>query len=66
MTQMTFAELEYQNKKRKTHREVFLEKMDQLIPLARPAMEDAWYEIESMRRLAWLMLSDALRAKAPS
>lgn len=98
MTQMTFAELEYQNKKRKTRREVFLEKMDQLIPwgklekklskyrpvkatgrtgyplpvmlrihcmqlfynLSDPAMEDALYEIESMRRFAGLTLSDAL------
>jgi transposase, IS5 family len=98
MTQMTFAELEYQNKKRKTRREVFLEKMDQLIPwgkleetlvkyrpakatgrpgyplsvmlrihcmqlfynLSDPAMEDALYEIESMRRFAGLTLSDSL------
>lgn len=98
MTQMTFAELEYQNKKRKTRREVFLAKMDQLIPwsklekkltkyrpvkatgrpgyplpallrihcmqlfynLSDPAMEDALYEIESMRRFAGLTLSDAL------
>jgi transposase, IS5 family len=98
MTQMTFAELEYQNKKRKTRREVFLAKMDQLVPwdkldkklakyrpvkstgrpgypllvmlrihcmqlfynLSDPAMEDALYEIESMRRFAGLTLSDAL------
>ena len=32
MTQLTFAEAEYQNKKRKTRRELFLEKMDGLIP----------------------------------
>ena len=32
MEQPTFADLEYQNKKRKTRREVFLERMDGLIP----------------------------------
>ena len=98
MSQLTFAEAEYQNKKRKTRRELFLEKMDALIPWAKlekklrkhypkgengnppyplpimlrvhclqlfynlsdPAMEDALYEIESMRRFAGLRLSDRL------
>ena len=32
MDQPTFADLEYQGKKRKTRREVFLERMDGLIP----------------------------------
>ena len=32
MDQPTFADLEYQGKKRKTHRELFLERMDGLIP----------------------------------
>ena len=32
MIQLTFAEAEYATKKRKTGREVFLEKMDALIP----------------------------------
>ena len=32
MSQISFAEAEYQNKKRKTRREKFLERMDQLIP----------------------------------
>ena len=32
MEQPTFADLEYQNKKRKTRREVFLERIDGLIP----------------------------------
>ena len=32
MEQPTFADLEYQNKKHKTRREVFLEKMDAAIP----------------------------------
>ncbi len=32
MDQPTFADLEYQGKKRKTRRELFLERMDALIP----------------------------------
>lgn len=32
MDQMTFSEAEYQNKKRKTRREIFLERMEKLIP----------------------------------
>ncbi len=96
MTQLTFAEAEYANKKRKTRREVFLERMEALIPWARlekkiaryyaktgtqggrpayplsamlrvhclqlfynlsdPALEDALYEVESMRRFAGLKL----------
>ena len=35
MEQPTFADLEYQNKKRKTRRELFLERMDGLIPWQR-------------------------------
>lgn len=98
MTQLTFAEAEYANKKHKTRRELFLEKMDKLIPWAKlekkiaryypkgengrppyplstmlrvhsmqlfynlsdPAMEDALYEIESMRQFAGLRLSERL------
>lgn len=98
MTQLTFAEAEYEHKKRKTRREMFLERMESLIPWAKlerklakhypkgengrppyplpimlrvhclqlfynlsdPAMEDALYEIESMRRFAGLRLSDKL------
>jgi len=98
MDQMTFSEAEYQNKKRKTRREIFLDRMDKLIPwkqlekkvaryypkgqngrppyplsamlrvhcmqlfynLSDPAMEDALYEIESMRRFAGLRLADRL------
>ena len=94
MDQLTFSEAEYQNKKRKTRREIFLERMDKLIPwkqlekkvaryypkgqngrppyplssmlrvhciqlfynLSDPAMEDALYEIESMRHFASLKL----------
>ena len=95
MSQLTFADTEYESKKRKTRREIFLEKLDQLLPwkslesavavyyasgktgrppyplscmlrihvmqlvynLSDPAMEDALYEIESMRRFAGLRLS---------
>ena len=32
MDQPTFSDLEYQGKKRKTRRELFLERMDSLIP----------------------------------
>lgn len=39
MSQMTFAEAEYENKKRKTRREVFLERIDGLMPWV--AMEKA-------------------------
>src|SRR6056297_2484419 len=98
MDQMSFAEIEYQNKKRKTRRELFLERMDSLNPWGRlvkklkrhyhkgrtgrppypletmlrihcmqlfynlsdPGMEDALYEIESMRRFAGLRLSDRI------
>ncbi len=94
MDQITFSEAEYQAKKRKTRREIFLERMDKLIPwkqlekkvaryypkgqtgrppyplptmlrvhcmqlfynLSDPAMEDALYEIESMRHFAGLKL----------
>lgn len=98
MTQLTFAEAEYAAKKRKTRREIFLEKMDRLIPwkkierkldrqypkgrngrppyplqtmlrvhclqlfynLSDPAMEDALYEIESMRRFSNLRLCERI------
>jgi len=98
MDQLTFSEAEYHHKKRKTRREIFLERMDKLIPwkqlekkiqryypkgengrppysmavmlrvhcmqlfynLSDPAMEDALYEIESMRRFAGLRLSGRL------
>jgi len=98
LSQLTFSEAEFVNKKRKTRREVFLERMDTLIPwkrlekriakhyptgengrppyplavmlrvhclqlfynLSDPGLEDALYEIESMRRFAGLRLSERL------
>ena len=36
MEQPTFADVEYESKKRRTRREVFLERMDGLIPWQRP------------------------------
>ena len=96
MSQLTFAELEFKHKKRQTRREIFLEKLEKLLPwqkletpiiryyakagsqggrpsyplasmlrvhvmqlvynLSDPAMEDALYEIESMRVFAGLKL----------
>lgn len=96
MSQLTFAEAEFEHKKRKTRRELFLERMDALIPwkrlekkiaryyakagsaggrpayplptmlrvhcmqlfynLSDPAMEEALYEIASMRKFADLHL----------
>jgi IS5 family transposase len=90
MKNMTFASLAYENKKKKTRRELFLEEMDRVIPweellkevtphypkagngrqpmpmkrmlkiyfmqqwyaLSDPAMEDALYDSESLRRFA--------------
>jgi IS5 family transposase len=90
MQNLTFASLAYDNKKRKTRRELFLEEMNRVIPwleitqiiepfypkagngrqpmpltrmlriyfmqqwygMSDPAMEDALYDIESMRRFA--------------
>lgn len=98
MSQISFSEAEQMNKKRKTRREKFLDRMKKLVPwgmleeliepfyykrvtgrppyplkvmlrihamqlfynLSDPAMEDALYEIESMRRFAGLSLSGAL------
>src|SRR5690606_40773267 len=92
MDQITFSEAEYQTKKRKTRREIFLDRLDNLIPwkqlekkvaryytksqngrhpyplsamlrvhcmplfynLNHPALDDAQYEIESIRQLARL------------
>lgn len=98
MSQLTFAEAEYENKKHTTGREIFLERIDKLIPWSRlekkcarhypkgetgrppyplavmlrvhclqlfynlsdAGMEDALYEIESMRRFAGLRRSARL------
>lgn len=95
MDQISFSELEFSQKKRKTRREKFLERMECLIPWERferkiepyypkagngrppyplsimlrvhclqlfynlgdPAMEDALYEIETMRKFARLQLT---------
>jgi IS5 family transposase len=95
MMTMTFASLAYENKKRQTRREKFLEEMDKVVPwdellkiikehypkagngrqpmplekmlriyfmqqwygLSDPAMEDALYDSESMRRFAGIDLA---------
>ena len=67
MEQATFSELDHDSKQRRTRREVFLEKMDRLIPRERlekrigdPGMEDLLYEVESVRRFAGLRLAGPL------
>ena len=50
MEQATFAELEHDSKKRRTRREVFLEKMDWLVPWAAlEALIEPIYGVESAR-----------------
>jgi hypothetical protein len=94
MRRASFASLDYENKKKKTRREKFLEEIDQVIPwdelgevirkyypkasngrhpmplermlriyfmhqwygVSDPAMEDALYDIESIRRFAGIDL----------
>ena len=67
MEQPTFGELEYENKRRKTRREKFLERMDRLIPwgrlegLIRPHYPKAGrgrrpYELSSMLRIHCVQL----------
>ena len=65
MAQASFEELEHDLKKRRTRRELFLEKMDKLVPwefynLSHPGMEDLLYEVESVRRFVGLRLTAAL------
>jgi hypothetical protein len=43
MNQLTFSEAEYQNKKHKTRREIFLERMGKLIPWKQMEKEVAHY-----------------------
>lgn len=97
MKQPSFASLAYDNKKRKTKKEIFLEEMERVIQwgkllapilevfpigesgrrpipaatilriyflqqwfnLSDPAMEDALYDVESMRRFAGLSLDES-------
>lgn len=96
MNNLSFASLAYDNKKKKTRREIFLQEMDRVIPwkelmqiieghypkagngrqpmplemmlriyfmqqwyaLSDPAMEDALYDIESMRRFAGIDIAE--------
>ena len=44
MDQITFSEAEYQTKKRKTRREIFLERMDKLIPWQKLEKKVARYQ----------------------
>ena len=45
---MTFAELEYDSKKRRTRREIFLEKMEGLISLATAGGSDRAVSIQRL------------------
>ncbi len=56
MKQRSFASLSFESKKKPTRRERFLGEME--YALSDPAMEDALYEIESMRRFAGLELNE--------
>ena len=67
MSQPTFGELEYESKKRRARREIFLERMDGLIPwgtleeLIRPHYPKAGrgrrpYELSSMLRIHCVQL----------
>ena len=49
MDQVTFSDLEYENKKRKTRREKFLERMDALVP---------WQKLENLPRALHNAISD--------
>ena len=98
MSQISFSDAEYAGKRKKTRREVFLEEMEQVVPLAAllkvirpfypeagrgrrpypleamlrvhlmqnwfalsdPAMEEALYEIASLRNFAQFSLSEAI------
>ena len=53
MDQPTFAELEFRGKKRKTRRELFLERMDGLIP---------WQRLEERIRPVYLKAGKGCRA----
>jgi hypothetical protein len=54
MDQITFSEAEYQTKKRKTRREIFLERMDKLIPWKQLEKKVALYY--PGKRIKWLIL----------
>ena len=54
MDQPTFAELEFQGKKRKTRRELFLERMDGLIP---------WQRLEERIRPVYPKPDDVFEAR---
>ena len=53
MEQVTFADVEYEGKKRRTRRELFLERMEALIPwerLDRPRGRGRTFAVRSRRR----------------
>ena len=75
MDQISFADAEYAGKRRKTRREIFLEEMELVVPWkallkliephyplagSDPAMEEALYQIASMRSFAGLSLGEVI------
>ncbi|MDT8398521.1 MAG: hypothetical protein RQ899_07900 [Pseudomonadales bacterium] len=50
MSQLTFAEAEYEHKKRKTRRELFLDRMEGLIPWKRLEKKIARYYVKAGRQ----------------
>ena len=57
MDQPTFADLEYQGKKRKTRRDLFLERMDGLIPWPSCCVFTACNSSTTSATPAWRMCS---------
>lgn len=55
MSQLTFAEAEFENKKHTTRREIFLRRMDKLIPWGRLEKKLAKFypKGETGRRIRW-------------
>jgi len=66
MDQVTSTEAEYQNKKRRTGREVFLERMDKLIPWKQLKKKVACYDPEGQNGRPPYRLSGMLRVTASS
>jgi IS5 family transposase len=61
MDQITFSEAEYQTKKRKTCREIFLERMDKLIPWKQLEKKIARYYLKGQNGRPPYPLSAILR-----
>ena len=49
MNQLTFSDMEYSNRKKKTKREEFLDAMEEIIPWSDEGIEDSIYDSYAMR-----------------